>query len=78
MGGGLNFPQEHGGPYPVNGDAQRTPEVALQKGDFRYNLRDDTQKRRIARGDTNRTVGVVTDTADTKIALHQKPYVTMM
>ena len=57
---------------PINIDAQRTPEVALQNGDFRYNLRDDKQKRRIARCDTNRTVWVVTDTADTKIAFHQK------
>ena len=56
-GGGLIFPKELGGPSTVNLDAQRTPEVALQNGDVRYNLRDDKQKRRIARGDTNRTAG---------------------
>ncbi len=46
-GSGHMFPQGvDGGLYPVNGDAQRTPDVALQKRDFRYNLRDDKQKRR--------------------------------
>ena len=51
LGGvGLIFLQDLGGPSPVNVDAQRTPEVALKKGDFRYNIRDDKQKRRIAVG----------------------------
>ncbi len=36
-GVGLIFPKELGGHSTVNVDAQRTPEVALQKGDFRYN-----------------------------------------
>ena len=35
----------------INFNAQRPPEVALQKGDLRYNLEDETQKRRIAWSD---------------------------
>ena len=50
LGRGLIFPQDLGGPFPIKIDAQRTPEVALQKGDFRYNLREEKQKRRIAGG----------------------------
>ncbi len=49
-GGGIIFPQDIGGPSTINIDAQRTPEVALQNGDFRYNLREEKQKRRIAGG----------------------------
>ena len=30
-GVGLIFPQEIGGPFPINFNARRTPEVALQK-----------------------------------------------
>ena len=50
LGGGLTIPKKALGPSPVNVDAQRTPEVALQKGDFLYNLREEKQKRRIAGG----------------------------
>ncbi len=46
----LFFPKKY-----REGSTQSIPEVALQKGDFRCNLRDDKQKRRPARGDTNRT-----------------------
>ncbi len=38
--GGLVIHQDLGGPFPIKITAQRTPEVALQKGDFRYNLRE--------------------------------------
>ena len=40
-GGGLIFPQDRGGSFQINFNAQRTPEVALKKGDFRYNLRKE-------------------------------------
>ena len=43
---GYNIPDD----FPIKIDAQRTPEVALQKGDFRYNLKEEKQKRRIAGG----------------------------
>ena len=36
-GVGLIFPPDREGSFPINFNAQWTPEVALQKGDFRYN-----------------------------------------
>ena len=39
--GGLIFRQDIGGPFSIKIDAQLTPEVAFQNGDFRYNLKEE-------------------------------------